>query len=183
MPVDPLNTWKSTLASLPSVSDASWSISFSSWYASRIIGISPDPSVFLASGFLFTFNTALFATGLVALPPVPTTAAGVLGFAAAWEAAILASVVIVGPGSALLPSSPATLFSVVAATIIDPTSIVLAKAKLMELATAAAVSDAMDSEFPVKFREATLLLSISVTGVNSIVPVPTPLVAPFIPLV
>lgn len=184
MAVDSLNIWKSTLSSLPKVTDGSWSSSFSSWYANRIIAISPDPSVLIPAGFLFTFNVAIFSSMLSSLTPVPTAAAGILGFANAWEAALLASTAVMGPGSALVPPSPPTIFSVVITTVIDPASIALGKAKLLELVTAPPETDANNSLFPEKFRDATLLLTITVTGLDS-TPIPAgplPLVAASVPL-
>ena len=182
MSLEPLSVWKSTLAALPPTNTGAWSANFASWYATRTLPISPDPSVFLASGFLFTFNSAIFQTQLSALMPVNNAVAGITGFANAWEAAILASTVLVAPGSALVPPSPPTIFSVVATSIIDAPSIALGKLKLLELVSAPQVPDANDSQFPEKFRDATMLLTFTVTGINSIAPVPTPLVAPLIPL-
>jgi hypothetical protein len=184
MALEPLNIWKSTLAALPPTAGA-WAPQFSAWYAARILPISPDPSIFVAAGFLFTFNSAIFQTQLTALAPVNNALAGITGFANAWEAAILASTVLVSPGSALVPPTPATIFSVVATSLIDTSSIALGKAKLLELVSAPQVPDANDSQFPEKFREATMLLTMSVTGINSIVPPagPLPLAAPFIPLI
>jgi hypothetical protein len=182
MSLEPLSVWKSTLAALPPTAGA-WYIPFASWYAARILPISPDPGVFVAAGFLFTFNVSVFQTQLSLLTPVNNALAGITGFANAWEAAILASTVVVSPGSALVPPTPATTFSAVATSLIDTTSIALGKAKLLELVSAPQVPDANDSEFPEKFREATLLLTMTVTGINSIVPVPTPLTAPFVPFI
>ena len=184
MALEPVGTWKSTLAALPSVADSSWASAFASWYSARIATISPDPSVFAAVGFVFTFNAATFQAQLLTLGPTDDPAAGASGFANAWEAAILASTALVAPGSALVPPSPPTTFSVVATTVIDPTSVAAGKAKLLELAAAPPVSDANNSQFPVKFREATALLSITVTGTDS-TPTPAgplPLTAPFVPL-
>lgn len=182
MAIEALQTWKDELEALPKVADPSWSLSFAGWYADMIANIEPDPLTFVASGFLFTFPTPIFAAGLSSLAPTVDPVAGILGIANAWETALLASLIVMGPGSILSPPSPATTFSVVAASIIDIPSIALGKAKLLELATSPPVADAQDSEFPVKFREATLLLTFTATGVNSIVPVPTPLVAPLNPL-
>ena len=184
MALEPVGTWKSTLAALPPVADSSWATAFASWYAARILPIEPDSSVFVAVGFLFTFNAAIFQAQLLTLAPTTDPADGALSFANAWEASLLASVALVAPGSALLPPTPPTIFSVVTTTIIDPTSIAAGKAKILELASAPPVADANNSQFPIKFREATALLSITVSGLNSI-PLPgspTPLVAPFVPL-
>ncbi len=54
---------------------------------------------------------------------------------------------------------------------------VLGKAKVQELASSVPVADASNSDFPVKMREAFLLLTGTVTGTNSVIPIPGPLVA------
>lgn len=171
MAIKSLQDWKDTLEALPKVADASWSNTFANWYADMIADIEPDPSAFTAVGFLFTFQPTIFANGLSSLPPTTDPASGIIGFATAWEAALLASIALVGPGSVYGPSSPATTFSAVATTIIDIPSIALGKAKLLELIGAAPVDDAQNSQFPVKFREATLLLTFTAVGTDS---TPTP---------
>ena len=187
MAIDPLSTWRSTLAALPKVADTSWAANFAAWYAGRVVGITTDPVALSPTGFLLTFNEALFASSLIALTPVSNALAGITGFANAWETAILTSIypatLTLLPGSFIPPSTPATLFSVISSVVITPASIAAAKAKIIELASAPPVDDVNDSEFPVKFREATLLLKINVIGVNSIVPVPTPLSALDVPLI
>lgn len=183
MAVDPLATWQSTLAALPKVGDNSWAMNFASWYAGRIVGIAPSPAALVPTGFVFTFNTALFASGLQTLPPTASAAAGITAFANAWLAAMDASTAVVAAGTFKPPSTPATLFSVVATTVIDTASKTAAKAKLLELITAPAVGDATMSQFPIKFRDATLLLTITVSGTNSVTPTPGPLVVPAVPLI
>ena len=182
MPVDALQDWKDELENLPKVSDSSWSLNFAEWYADRIVNIEADSLVLdTSAGFLFTFAEATFALALSSLAPTTDPVAGITNFATAWEGAILASIVVVSPGAFIPPSSPATIFSVVTGTVIDPPSIAAAKAKIIELSSSSPVDDPQDSEFPVKFREATLLLTITVTGLNS-APTPVPLVAPLVPL-
>lgn len=183
MAIDALQIWKDELAALPKVADTSWAANFAAWYADRLAGITTSPSALVPTGFVFTFAEAIFAAQLLSLTPTTSALAGITGFANAWEAALNATTVVVGPGSFKPPSSPATLFSVVATTIIDPPSIALGKAKLLELVTAPPVADPQNSQFPVKFREATLLLTITVSGTNSITPTPTPLTVPLVPLI
>lgn len=185
MAVDPLVTWKSTLATLPKVSDTSWAANFASWYADRIVNIETDPSSFTASGFVFTFAKPIFQSQLLSLTPTNNALAGITGFANAWETALNASSVIVGPGSFQNPATPTTTFSAIISSTIDPTSIATGKAKILELVTAPPVADANDSQFPIKFREATLLLTITVIGLDS-TPTPAgplPLTVANIPLV
>jgi hypothetical protein len=182
--IDPLSTWNSTFNALPKVSDPSWSLTLANWYADRITGIQPDQTQLnTGAGFTFVFDSALFAAGLAVLTPTLIQAAGIAGFASAWSAALATTIypvtLLVAPGAFIPPTTPATLFSAVTAAIIDPTSIVAGVAKINELAT---VSPEATSVFAEKFRDATLLLSITVTGLNSITPTPTPLVAPLIPL-
>jgi hypothetical protein len=188
MAIDPLSTWKSELANLPKVADTSWAANFANYYADRIVNITTDPSALVPSGFVFTFAKPVFQSQLLALTPTNSALAGITGFANAWEAAILASTVVVAPGSFKPPTSPTTLFSVVISTIIVPTSIAAGKAKIIELVSAPPVEDAMDSQFPVKFRDATLELKITVTGLDSQPippggPGPQPLVVANIPLI
>ncbi len=188
MAIDPLSTWKSTLAALPKVADASWAANFAAWYAGRIVGITTDPSALVPTGFVFTFNQALFASGLSSLGPTPSAVAGITAFADAWLASMQASTAVVAPGSFAPPSSPTTLFSVVNSTTIDAASMTAARSKLLELTSAAPVADANDSEFPVKFREATLLLTITVIGLDSQPPPsagpgPQPLTVAAVPLI
>lgn len=188
MAVQPLDTWKTTLAALPKVTDTSWAQNFANWYFSMISGISPDPAAFVPVGFVFTFPTPLFASQLQTLPPVADAVAGITGFANAWETALNGTTIVVGPGSAIPPPSPTTIFSAVFTATIDPPSIAAGKAKLLELVTAPPVANPLDSQFPIKFREATLLLTFTVTGLDSQPPPsagpgPQPLTASNIPLI
>jgi len=180
MPVEPLATWNDTLNSLPKVADTSWTDNLTGWYKDNIANITPDPSLLAASGFTFTFNEAIFKTQLLTLAPTPDALAGITGFANAWQAAINATIIVCGPGTTLQPSSPATIFSVVAATIIDPSSVVLGFNKILEIADASPEDPPIFAE---KFREATLQLKIIISGTNSITPTPTPLITPPINLI
>lgn len=185
MAIDPLATWQSTLNALPKVGDNSWTTNFSNWYADRIIGITTNPANLVPVGFLFTFAKPIFQAQLLTLAPTNSALAGITGFANAWAAALTASTVAVAAGSAIPPPSPATIFGTVISTIIDTASIAAGKAKILELVTAPAVGSALLSEFPVKFRDATILLKITVTGLNSVPPPPgpNPLSAPSVPLI
>lgn len=185
--IDPLSTWQSTFASIPKVSDNSWASNVATWYSDRITNIEPNQTELnTAAGFSFTFSEAVFQAQLALLPPTTNQATGIAGFASAWSSAIALTIypatLSVAPGAYLGVSSPPTLFSSITSVIIDPTSITAAVAKINELASAPPANDPSMSEFPEKFRDATLLLTITVTGLNSITPTPTPLIAPLIPL-
>lgn len=188
--IDPLSTWQSTLAALPKVADTSWALNFADWYSNRIVNIQPNQTILNTStGFVFTFSTATFAAQLITLGPTFNQAAGIAGFANAWATAIALTIfpatLNVSAGAFIGTSTPPTLFSAVTAVVLDPASIVAAVAKINELATAPPVSDPTMSQFSEKFRDATLLLTITVTGLNSVPPPPgpNPLVAPLVPLV
>jgi len=186
MPIDPLQTWKDELENLPKVSDNSWALNFANWYALRIVGIEPDPAVLTSVGWVFPFPVPVFASALISLTPTNDALAGIQGFADAWELAILSTIPVIAPGSFIPPPTPATIFSaIIPPVVIDPASVAAGKAKLVELVTAPPVSDPKDSQFPVKFREATLLLTVTVNGLNSVPPPagPQPLTAPAVPLI
>ncbi len=187
--IDPLNIWKSTLQDLPKVDTPVWATNFANWYAERIAKIEPNPDSLSAVGFTFIFNKALFATLLSTLPPTPSQPGGISSFAAAWETAVLTTLfpatLSIAAGTVIPPPSPSTTFSSIISVVLDPASVVAGKAKIMELVSAPVAGDATDSQFPVKFREATLKLTITITGLDS-TPTPAgplPLVAASIPLV
>lgn len=198
--IDSLAIWRAALIALPKVSDSSWAANFAAFVADRISpigaadgkGIETDPTILtLASppplGLIFTFPQATFATSLQVLTPTEDPVAGIAGFADAWansmSTIVFPATLNVLMGAFVPPSTPATLFSSITAVTIDPASLIAAKAKISELASSTPVADANNSDFPVKFREAFLLLTITVVGLNSIVPTPTPLTVANVPLI
>jgi hypothetical protein len=185
MSIKPLQDWKDALEALPKVGDASWALAFADFYEEMILQITTDPSIMTPVGFTFTFNKAIFAAQLATLAPTPDALAGITGFANAWNAAVLSTIVVVGPGTVYGSPSPATTFSAVVTSLINPASIAAGQAIILTLATEPPVGDPQDSKFPEKFRDATLALMIDVTGINSIPPPagPLPLVALLVPLV
>jgi hypothetical protein len=183
VPIQPENVWLEEFDKLEKTNTPAWSVTMANWYADMITGIQPDPTIFTAVGFTFTFNPSVFATAMAAAAPSVDPFAGVSIIANAWESAMLAAIVVCGPGSILLPPSPATTFSVVSTTIIDIPSITLGKTSLLGLATAPQTNKGTDSQYPKKLREATLSLTITVSGLNSITPTPAPFVASSVPLI
>lgn len=185
MAVDPLNTWISTLAAVPRVKTAVWAQNFADWYNARLSGATTDPASLVATDMVFIFPALDFQTALEGLGRTDDALDGITGFADAWKAAIEAMAypdsLAVGEGSFVPPSSGATLFSVVESVEFVASSITAAHTKILELATAGRTLDAMLSQFPVKFRDATLLLKVKVTGKDSTDPVP--LVADNVPIV
>jgi hypothetical protein len=177
MAVSNLATFQTTFAALPRVADTSFANNIAAWYAARINGLEPNSAQFVPTGFSFTFAESVFATQLLNLSPTMSAVEGVTKLADAWAAAILASSIAVGPGSFIPPSTPATLFSVVASSTFDAASVTLGRSKILELIHATPVTNALDSEFPIKLRDAILILTFTVVGTDSITPVPGPLTA------
>jgi hypothetical protein len=172
MAIAPLATWRSTFANLPLVTDTSWQANIANWVNDNISGANKLAlNGMVGTGLTFTFNKASFQSGLA-------SANNIAGFANALSTALTSSLAVVAVGSSILPTTPATTFSVVASTIVDPASITAANAKILELNSAQAVQNAYDSDFPLRFREAILLLKITTSGTNSVAPTPAPLVDP-----
>lgn len=167
MAIKVLQDWKDSLENLPKVANNSWAANFANWYADMIAAITTDPAALVPTGFVFTFNKPIFEAQLLALTPKDNALAGITGFADAWNAALTASTVVVAPASFKPPTSTTTLFSLVTTTTIVPASIAAGKAKILELVSAPPVASAQDSQFPIKFRDATLLLKIKVVGKDS----------------
>lgn len=184
--IEILPLWKLELQKIKPSANSSFAKDIAQWYYLSTIGTQANPTIILAPGFLFTFQTAILETKLLTLGPSLNVVAQAIQLAEAWEAAILASTVVVAPGASLLPTTPATLFSVVSATVIDPDSIQIAKAKIVEiLSSSTPATSALDSKMADAFYEAATKLTITITGINSVPPPagPLPLVAPKIPLI
>lgn len=180
MPIEPLDTWINSYESkVKPVSTPDWSVNFADWYVSNITGISPDPTALTAVGFVFAFPAPTFAAQILASPKPD--------FGTAWINTISTMVypvsLAVATGTVYGPVSPATTFSAITAVIINPASIIAAQSKLLELLAVMPVSDNKLAKYPPLFREATTMLKIDITGMNSVAPTPAPLVAMGVPLV
>jgi len=166
------STWQGDYANLELVSTDAWKQNLADYLETLLTSsltlttYSTDPA--------FTFDTSAFVSGLAgADPEVPGS--GVIALQTAFDAAVLASVMVTFPMSGFDPLSVATIFSVVTSTIVDAPSIIAGKAKIAELASAGSTSDPLESEFPVILREAFLLLTYTVIGLDSTFPTPIPL--------
>ncbi len=181
MTLESLSVWQSTFKTdIPPTDGPEWPDSFTDWYAARFdspnlslpgltIAAPPLPVVFGKAAFKSIFST--LTAGL-------SQSAAMNIVANAWEAGLLASTVQVKVGDSIGAPSPATTWSSVSSSIFDAPSIALGKAKILELIGSPNVADAKDAQMPVKFREATLLLTVTTTGLNSVTPTPGPLVDP-----
>ena len=171
MAMDQESDWTKAFADLKPDKTPAWAAAMADAVDARVTG-----KVEL-SGLIgkptFTFNKAVFAAQLMALKPVPDAVAGMTGFANAWATAMTASTMVVTPGSALGAPSPATLWSVIFTSLIDASSVQLAKTLLIStLPTIPLVKDATQSKFGATFRKAFLMCSASVTGLNTLPPPP-----------
>ena len=168
--IDDLTTWRTTFQALAKVATSSWAANFAAWTAGRVVDAELD-DINDSTPPTFVFAESVFKTQLESLVITDSYLTAATQFANAWETAILASSIDVEAGSSVGTSSPATTWSVVASSIIFPSSILAGKARIMDIQTAALVSSQYDSEFCVIFRDAFLLLQGKIDGLNS---VPTP---------
>lgn len=175
MTMDALPVWISTFAALPVTADSSWAHNFAVWADGRVTNKMSLPGIG-GAGLTFTFNKSVFEAQLVSLSSTDDATAGISAFADAWEAAIVASTAAVAAGSYIGSPSSSTTWSVVNSTVIDPPSIAAGKSKIMELVNAPKVGTAEESEFPVKFRAAFSLLTITTSGLDSDGDGPYPLI-------
>lgn len=174
MALDSESDWKTAWADVPLVPDASWKANLALFLSDLTSGKLKLSTIFSAPGTGagdFTFNAATFQGALSG------NSASVL--ADAWEAGVGASVMNVAASAFVGSDSPATKFSVVTTAIIDPASIAAGKAIVMSLASIPLTDDVLDSQFASKMRLAFLSLTVTVTGINSVVPPagPNPLIA------
>jgi hypothetical protein len=167
------STWKTAV---PPAKDDSWKENLAKYIDARLTGKLTSLALFSAPGVgaaSFTFGKSAFKSALSGNSPAL--------LANAVEAGLLASTISVEPNAFIEPKSPATTFSVVQTSLIDPPSIALVKAAIIGVSGLPGTKDASQSQFPVKLREAFLLLTFSVVGLDSKVPPagPLPLTAPF----
>jgi hypothetical protein len=188
--IDPISTWKSTMAALvPSTDPDAALTEFAKWVDERvtnkmsIVGVSKSDGT---ESNIFVFNKSIFETQLKATC-VPTTdvSAAASKFADAWEQAMLASTMAMTPGFYVNPPvapTPATQWSVVT-SLIDPLSITAAKIILVaDMTSSMPTSDPNNSGFPAAFRNAFVALKVNIVGMNSVTPTPTPLNMPGTPV-
>lgn len=173
MSVDALATWKSEFAALPKVSDTSWKGNLADYIAARVDGKLALSDYDPVDNVSFSFDKTVFLTALEGVSS--GLGNGVNAIAEGVKNAVLTagSLVVTAPVSVGTPSTTNT-FSVIASSVITPASAALAEAKIQELSGAAPVSDANESLFPVKLREAFLLLTADIIGTDSQTPTPAP---------
>ena len=181
MAMPPVNDWIDGFAGLTPAGIPDWATNMADLVDSLVTG--KVALMGLTGSVTFTFNKAAFMAALLTISIAPSAAIGAQNFATAWQMGMLASTIVVAPGAFIGVSTPPTLFSVVASSILDPVGIVAGKAILSSnLATALPVSDAQLSVIGPSFFAAFSLCSSTVTGMNSVSPPigPLPLTAPLL---
>ena len=164
MAIDSLSTFQTTFkADIIPTKDDSWMDNLTNWVSARVTGL--QASGIGGPNVLWVFNSAVFKAGLSAISV--EAANGVSGLASSFQSAINASTIVMQPGSFIGSATPANTWSVVSTTMFTPSSVLVGKAKIEELASAPLVNDAINSQFPVKIREAFLLLTIDTSGLDS----------------
>ena len=170
MPIDSLSEWKSEFSSLPKVADESWKANLAN-YISGHISNELNLQTY-APQVTFSFNTAAFESALAGIDAA--SGGGVAAIAQGFSDGVQGGL-IVAPGTAFGSATPAETFSVVNSAQFDAASLSAAQSKISELQSAAPVSDSNNSLFPVKLREAVLLLTATVSGQDSTPPPTGPL--------
>jgi len=177
--IDPLSSWISLWNLLPLVGDSSWADNQATFVLKRTL----TPGLMGLTGQItFTFQEATFANLLKSIPMTPDKTQSATMIANAWNSAVSTSIMVVAPGAFIGTSTPATLFSVVTSTLLDPSSLLSATQGIVSDLSAAPLSDDTSAR-PKAFYKAFKTLTYTVTGTNSIVPTPTPLVAPNLPFI
>jgi hypothetical protein len=173
--MDALNTWESNWANIALDSTGgSFATNIASFIAARVngkLGIAPPNS----GTAVFTFNSSVFASSIASLKPTQTPASNLNQIASAWQSAILASTFIVSSGAYIGSPSPATLFAAPPAATPIPSAGMAALSAELNIGFNTPTASA--SVFPIAFYNAFAALQFSLTGMNSLVPTPTPLVA------
>ena len=128
----------------------------------------------LLSTSIFTFNEQLFKSQLSLMKIYDNKFLPNSILANAWQSSILASTFIVAPGTFIKPApTPATIFSI-SPVVIPDVSLEITKQNL-ESNLNNLNSQKSSYEFVKCFYNAFLSLTYTITGVNSIIPTPTPL--------
>ena len=176
--IPPVLTWQTQFYNLPPVpTDAAACQQRAAAVTSLIAGLALG-SPFTGSA-LFTFNTQVFASGMQGVPIAPSPAVMAIQYSQAFLAACNASVWLVA-GGYLAVSAPPSLFSAPPVASFSPASVAAAAATLqaaLSVLKAPTQIGPQELDMPKAFQAAFSSLQVMLSGLNSIVPTPTPLVA------
>lgn len=173
MTTDSLQDWIDTYVNdVPNVVDDSGvgPANVSDWNDLRVTNKLDTPGLegpVSGTGFTFTFNDAVFQTQLENLIG-GTKPLGIEELALAWGSAITSSAGVVVALTSIGAPSNITTWSAISSTVIDPVSVIVGQDKIRELLFASTEKPKEESDFPVRMREAFLLLTITTTGLDSV---------------
>lgn len=182
---DPLPIWKAQYELIPKdgvLAAPQGALNIANYVSQRVTGKLTLAPIIGGPPAIFTFNPAAFAAPLSALVPSPDPITGKTAMANAWQAAALASVMLVTPGAYVGAPTPATIFSVVAC-VVNPASVAAAYAALLSSMLALQATP-LPSQIPDLLYAAFASLTYNLTGLNSIPPPagPLPLTAIAVPV-
>jgi hypothetical protein len=173
MAIDSLTVWQNEWANLPKVIDDSWKENLANYIEARILNLKLSSYV-PNTNISFSFNKDTFIAGLSSVDSGLGNGAIVIG--QAFSAAMLLSTLSLTAPISIGNPTPTTTYSSVTTSIFNVLSASAAASKIAELAGAPNVLDPLESEFPIKLREAALLISADITGLDASTPTPLPLV-------
>ena len=174
MTITPVAVWKAQYKLLPKVSTPLWADNLAALVGTQV---ALAQLVGITGAMVYTYTQPLLASGLKLNTQTPAQLSAAISTAEAWGSAAAASLMVVAPGASFGAPTPATIFSVVTTTLLDPPSLILAKQSIVTkiMSSVPSTDDGMLMD---AFYEAFKKLTFSVTGINSITPTPTPLVVP-----
>jgi len=150
MTVDSLQVYTNTLEALPKVEV--WAANFAKWVADRTIDAELEESA--EADFTFEYGQSSLKTELELLGINPSLSDAISDFSDAWETGLNASV---------LTTLTAVGFGSITKTEFDLATVTAGKAKIQELENSPPTPTS-ESKFPEKFRDATLGLTVTITG-------------------
>lgn len=175
MSVDSLALWKSSFkAQVPPTRGSDGAKNISDW-ADSMVTNKLVCQIIQGPNIVYTFSKAIFKAQLEALTPTNNVEEGVTNFANSWASAITSTTAVMGVGSSIGAPSNATTWSSITTTTLDTPSKTAGVNKLKELKDSPSVSDAANSELPLKMRDAFLLHTITTVGLDSTPPAVGPL--------
>ena len=180
--IDPLSIWKSEFDNLPK--DAPTVIqgmqNLANFVDSRVSGkLMLGPPIIGSSSY--TFAKAVFVAPLIVLQATVDPVSGKIAMATAWQTAALASIMTLSAGASVGAPTPATTFAAPPLCVVNPASLAAAYASLLANLLAL-VPTKEKSKIPDLFFSAFSSLTYIVSGINMIVPTPTPLIVPVNPV-
>lgn len=174
--LEPLGTWKDTFDALPNVATRQGIINFVNWTDARVTN-----KMILNTGIMgtiqFTFDKGTYQSILETWTNYRDYRSGRIILANAWAAAVLSSTMSVGSGSYVGAPSPPTTWGPPPSTTVIGGSVSSAQQVLIEQLLALENTSGR-SKIPDVLRQAFLMVTYMVTGINIAIPTPFTLTVP-----